>query len=91
MKEPPKKKPKGRPPASKASLKTKPNISIANRLQWEAQEVASKLDMGYSEWVSRAIERQIARDAESDAVRKSNTKGLKRLPSPAGEVEAAAS
>jgi len=91
MKEPQKKKPKGRPPATKASLKTKPNISVSNRLQDEAREIAAKLDMGYSEWVARAMERQIARDAETDDVKNSATKGLSPLPSPAGKTEAAAS
>jgi hypothetical protein len=58
------KKTAGRPPVPTASLKTKPNITISNQLQQEAQEAAAALGIGYSEWVARAMQRQIAIDQE---------------------------
>jgi hypothetical protein len=65
MKDKPEKKPKGRPLSTEASLKTTPNITVANRLQWEARALATKMGMGFSEWVARAIERQLVRDGET--------------------------
>ena len=92
MKEPPKKKPAGRPKASKASLKTKPNISIMNRLQWEAMDVAERLEMGYSEWVTRAIERQIGIDQNKlDAEAAKQEAQIAAVPSEPGKAKAAAS
>ena len=60
MKPEPQKKKAGRPATGKKA--TKPNISVPEHIQKEARERAIKKGIGYSEFVTEAIRRELIRE-----------------------------
>lgn len=54
---------RGRPPVPEHRKRVKPNISLAPELIEAAKRKAEELSMGFSEFVTLAMERQLARDS----------------------------
>lgn len=59
----------GRPSIPESRKKVKPSITLDPKLLQEAKAKAASMEMGLSEWVTRALHRQIGRDEDEEAER----------------------
>jgi len=62
----PKPKGPGRPPGNPERKSVKPNITLRKDLIAEAEEAASKKGMGFSEYVTMSLTKQIGRDQAAE-------------------------